>query len=44
MHDEDKMDVETGKPIQIMDYNATKGEGVDIVDLICSRISTSRRT
>lgn len=43
LHDENEVDDETGKPVQIMDYNATKG-GVDTVDLMCSRISTSRRT
>lgn len=43
MHDTDIVDNDTKKPIQIMVYNFTKG-GVDTVDLICSRISTSRRT
>ena len=43
LHDDNQVDNETGKPIQIMDYNATKG-GVYTVDLMCSRISTSRRT
>lgn len=43
LHDENEADDETGKPVQVMDYNATKG-GVDTVDLMCSRISTSRRT
>nr|CAI5850239.1 unnamed protein product [Callosobruchus analis] len=43
LHDTDTVDELTGKPIQIADYNSTKG-GVDIVDLMCSRITTSRRT
>lgn len=43
MHDEDTVDPDSKKPSQITDYNMTKG-GVDTVDLMCSRISTSRRT
>jgi len=43
LHDKNEADDETGMPVQVMDYNATKG-GVDTVDLMCSRISTSRRT
>lgn len=43
LHDKNEVDDETGKPVQVMDYNATKG-GVDTVDLMCSKISTSRRT
>lgn len=43
MHDTDTVNDVTQKPTQIMDYNSTKG-GVDTVDLMCSRISTSRRT
>lgn len=43
LHDTNEVDDETGEPVQIMDYNATKG-GVDTIDLMCSRISTSRRT
>lgn len=43
MHDYDTKDPDTNKPSQIQDYNITKG-GVDTVDLMCSRISTSRRT
>nr|CAH7758864.1 unnamed protein product [Callosobruchus chinensis] len=43
LHDTDTVDELTGKPIQIADYNSTKG-GVDTVDLMCSRITTSRRT
>jgi len=43
LHDKNEVDGVSGKPIQILDYNATKG-GVDTVDLMCSRISTSRRT
>nr|CAI5828148.1 unnamed protein product [Callosobruchus analis] len=42
LHDTDTVDELTGKPIQIADYNSTKG-GVDTVDLMCSRITTSRR-
>ncbi|XP_033224063.1 uncharacterized protein LOC117177460 [Belonocnema kinseyi] len=41
LHDSDSIDGFTGKPIQVKDYNFTKG-GVDTVDLIRSRISTSR--
>jgi len=37
------VDDKTGKPVQVMDYNATKG-GVDSIDLMCSRIFFSRRT
>lgn len=43
MHNSKITDEETQKPIQILDYNATKG-GVDSVDQMCSRITTSRRT
>nr|CAH7721810.1 unnamed protein product [Callosobruchus chinensis] len=43
LHDTDTVDGLTGKPIQIANYNSTKG-GVDTVDLMCSRITTSRRT
>lgn len=43
MHDCDTTDEDTKKPTQIVDYNFTK-DGVDTVDLMCSRISTSRRT
>lgn len=43
MHDDNVVDEHTGKPNQIMDYNATKG-GVDTVDLMCARCSTSRNT
>lgn len=43
MHDDNVTDEGTGKPNQIMDYNATKG-GVDTVDLMCARCSTSRNT
>lgn len=43
MHDDDTVDPDSKKPSQISDYNRTKG-GVDTVDLMCSRISTSRRT
>lgn len=43
MHDDNFTDEGTGKPNQIMDYNATKG-GVDTVDLMCARCSTSRNT
>lgn len=43
MHDDNVTDEGTGKPYQIMDYNATKG-GVDTVDLMCARCSTSRNT
>lgn len=43
MHDSDVINNDVKKPIQIMDYNFTKG-GVDTVDIMCSRISNSRRT
>lgn len=43
MHDEYKVDGETGKPVLITDYNVTRG-GVDMVDFMCSRITTSGRT
>lgn len=43
MHDNNFTDTESGKPYQIMDYNATKG-GVDTVDLMSARYSTSRTT
>lgn len=43
LNDENEADDKTGKPLQVMYYNVTKGV-VDTVDLMCSRISTSRRT
>jgi len=43
MHDDNVTNEGTGKPNQIMDYNATKG-GVNTVDLMCARCSTSRNT
>lgn len=43
MRDEGIVDKESGKPLQVLDYNSTKG-GIDTVDLMCSSISTSRRT
>ncbi|XP_022906604.2 piggyBac transposable element-derived protein 4-like [Onthophagus taurus] len=43
MHDEGEVDEENGKPIIILDYNATKG-GVDAVDEKCGNYSTKRRT
>lgn len=41
-HLTDTVDEDTKKHVYVMDYNATKS-GVHTVDLICSRISTSRR-
>jgi hypothetical protein len=43
VHDTDTVDKDTGKPVQIVDYNCTKGR-VDNVHLMCSRITTWRRT
>jgi hypothetical protein len=43
MHDTDTVDENRGKPVEIVDYNCTK-VGVDTVDLMCSRITTSRKT
>ncbi|XP_046997913.1 uncharacterized protein LOC124613265 [Schistocerca americana] len=43
LHGQNKLDDETVKSIQVMDYNGRKG-GVDTVDFVCSRISTFRRT
>lgn len=43
MHDTNEIDNETGKPIVIMDYNATKS-GVDTVDQKCANYSTKRKT
>lgn len=43
MHDEGKIDEDSGKPVIILDYNRTKG-GVDTVDQKCSNYSTTRKT
>nr|XP_023012890.1 piggyBac transposable element-derived protein 4-like [Leptinotarsa decemlineata] len=43
MHDNDSVDVETGKPEIILDYNRIKG-GVDTVDQKCNAFSVFRRT
>lgn len=43
MHDTNKIDNETGKPIAIMDYNATKSS-VDTMDQKCASYSTQRKT
>jgi len=43
VYDTNTVDEDTGKPVQNMEYNCTNG-GVDTVDLMCSRITTSRRT
>lgn len=43
MHDTNEIDNETGKPIVIMDYNATKSR-VDTVDQKCANYSTKRKT
>lgn len=43
MHHTKEIDVDTGKPSLIIDYNKTKG-GVDEVDKKCSNYGSSRRT
>jgi len=43
MHDSIELDENTQKPVQIVDYNSTKG-GVDTVDLMCSTYTTARKT
>lgn len=43
MHDDAKINEETGKPDIIMDYNATKG-GVDTVDKMCETYNAARGT
>ncbi|CAK1594922.1 unnamed protein product [Parnassius mnemosyne] len=41
MHDDVKIEIETGKPELIMDYNATKGR-VDTVDKMCETYNVAR--
>lgn len=43
MHDSIKLDENTRKPVQIVDYNSSKG-GVDTVDLMSSTYTTARKT
>lgn len=43
MHDDDTIDVNTGKPEMIMMYNDTKG-GVDVVDKLCAGYDCARAT
>lgn len=43
MQDDNVTDEGKGKSNQIMDYNTTKG-GVDSVDLMCAKCSSSRNT
>lgn len=43
MHDSIELDENTQNPVQILDYNSTKG-GVDTVDLMCSTYTTARKT
>lgn len=43
MHDSGDIDLETGKPHIILDYNGTKG-GVDTLDKLCATYSVSRTT
>lgn len=42
MYDSNTVGDDTKKPSQIMDYNFTNG-GIDTVNLMCLRISTSKR-
>ncbi|XP_052754079.1 piggyBac transposable element-derived protein 3-like [Galleria mellonella] len=43
MHNNAKIDVETGKPDIILSYNDTKG-GVDVVDRLCANYDCARAT
>lgn len=43
MHDSIELDQNTQKPVQIVDYNSTKG-GADTVDLMCLTYTTARKT
>uniref|UniRef100_A0A1Y1K4Z8 PiggyBac transposable element-derived protein domain-containing protein n=1 Tax=Photinus pyralis TaxID=7054 RepID=A0A1Y1K4Z8_PHOPY len=42
-HDDDKIDVDTSKPMMIVDYNNSK-YGVDVVDQMCGSYNVSRST
>ena len=43
IHNDDKIDANTGKPDMIMMYNSTKG-GVDVVDKLCAGYNCARAT
>ena len=43
MHSDAEVDVETGKPVMILDYNRTKA-AVDRVDQLCHNYSVQKRT
>nr|XP_023014742.1 uncharacterized protein LOC111504426 [Leptinotarsa decemlineata] len=43
LHHDDNIDIQSGKPEIILDYNATKG-GVDTVDRLCANYNVARNT
>nr|CAI5870253.1 unnamed protein product [Callosobruchus analis] len=43
LHHDDRIDLESGKPDMIIDYNGTKG-GVDTLDKMCAAYNCSRNT
>lgn len=43
LHHDDKIDVDTEKPVMIMDYNSSKG-GVDCLDKLCETYNCARNT